>query len=317
MDDNRRFDVRVRSVTWLSPRVNAYELVPENGVALLPEFSAGAHVAVSLPGGIVRSYSILNPQSERNRYVLGVANDVSSKGGSRAFHERVRPGDIVRISEPRNHFPLREDARHSVLIGGGIGVTPLLSMVARLESLGRDWTLHYAVQSIEHAAFASLLVTYASKVNLHLDNVASGVLDLANIIRSASSDTEFYCCGPRPMLAAFEAACVGVAPERVHIECFTADESPATNAGCAVRLARSERVIHVKAGQSILEAVRAAGVDVASSCEQGVCGICEVGVLEGVPDHRDAVLSPAERTANRSMMICCSGALTPTLTLDL
>jgi vanillate O-demethylase ferredoxin subunit len=226
------------------------------------------------------------------------------------------------VGAPRNNFPLAEDAPDSLLIAGGIGITPMLSMVTRLVSLGRAWTLHYCARTRADAAFLDKLDALGGmphgQVRLNFDHDPGGrMLDLAALVAAAPVGAHLYCCGPAPMLAAFEAATAGRLPQQVHVEHFTATEAPATAGGFTVVLAKSGREVFVAAGETILDAVLAAGIEAPHSCMEGVCGSCEASVIDGLPDHRDLVLSNAEKAANRSMMICCSGSKGARLTLDL
>lgn len=314
-------EVRVKAIRHEAQGVHSFELRALPGHEL-PAFTAGAHIDVHLPNGLVRNYSLCNAPSERHRYVIGVNRDARSRGGSQYLHETLRVGDVLTIGAPRNNFALFEDAAHTVLIAGGIGITPLWSMIQRLEELGRSWQLFYAARSRQSAAFLDELRALGPRVqtSLHFnfDQESDGrLLDLAAIAAGARPDSHLYCCGPLPMLAAFEQACANLPPERVHVEYFAAKEAPSTTGGFTVELARSGRVIQVPAGKTILDAVLDAGVDAPYSCMEGVCATCETRVIEGLPEHRDLVLSPEEQAANTTMMICCSGARSPRLVLDL
>jgi vanillate O-demethylase ferredoxin subunit len=309
----------VKSITFEAEDVISLDLRP-SGPEALPPFTAGAHIDIALANGLSRSYSLANPQSETHRYVIGVQKDEASRGGSRLIHEAVRVGETLDASEPRNNFPLVEDAVDSVLIAGGIGITPLWCMAQRLHTLGRDWRLYYAVRSRCRAAFLDRLCDLEpAALHLHADDDHGGqVLDLAPIVAAAKPGTQFYCCGPLPMLAAFEAATAAhLPPDTVHTEYFTAREPVAWTGSFEVVLARRGLTLFVAEGNTILDTLRAAGIEVPHSCLEGVCGTCETAVLEGVPDHRDSVLSPRERESNRTMMICCSGCRGERLTLDL
>nr|WP_249792530.1 PDR/VanB family oxidoreductase [Bradyrhizobium sp. BRP22] len=271
---------------------------------------------------MIRSYSLVNDQSERKRYVIAVNRDAEGRGGSRLIHDTVRVGDIMTISHPRNNFVLQENAAHSVLIAGGIGITPLLAMVRRLEGLGRSWELFYATRTRFAAAFLDELHALRRDVhqNLHVtfDHAPLGrKLDLAAIVEGASAEAHLYCCGPVSMLEAFEAATTGRPTDQVHVEYFKAKEKQATDGGFEVRLARSARTIAVEPGKTILSALLDAGITANYACAEGVCGTCETRVIEGVPDHRDQFLSKEERAANKTVMICCSGSKSPTLVLDI
>ncbi len=319
--DIEPFEVQVKSVTREADGINSFVLVALPGQQL-PAFTAGAHVDVHLPGGLHRSYSLVNDPSERHRYVLGVARDLASRGGSRYMHETLRVGDFLRIGPPRNNFPLNEEAPHSVLIAGGIGITPLMSMARRLQSLGRPWSMHFCARSAVNAAFASELQALAGEssaaVSLHFDDEMGGARpDIAAMVASAPKGGHLYCCGPQPMLEAFERATAALPRECVHLESFTAREEADTSGGFTVRLARSGKLLEVAAGKSILDVLLDAGVDVQYGCMQGVCGSCETTVLQGVPDHRDSILDAGARASNRTMMVCCSGSKTPELALDL
>lgn len=314
-------EVRVKSVTFEAERIHSYELRPLAGGAL-PPFTAGAHVDVHLPHGATRSYSLINPQGETHRYVIAVAHDAASAGGSRYMHERLRAGDRLTIGEPQNNFTLAEDAPLSVLIAGGIGVTPIFCMVQRLTALGRAWELHYSARTREAAAFLEPLEALrdagGATLVVNFDHEPGGrMLDIEAIVCATPADAHLYCCGPTGMLDAFERAAQARPPERVHVEYFSAKEAPARGGGFTVVLEKSNRSVFVEEGKTILETLLDEGVDPAHSCMEGVCGTCETRVLEGIPDHRDLVLNDAEKAANKTMMICCSGAKTPTLVLDL
>ena len=311
-------EVRVKSVTHEADGIHSYDLrLPDGGE--LPRFKAGAHIDLKLSNGAVRSYSLINSEHERHRYVIAVALDEHSRGGSRHMHGRVRPGDRLVITPPANTFTLAEDAAMSVLIAGGIGITPIWCMVQRLVALKRPWQLHYAVRGRGAAAFLDELQALGgNSVHLHVDAEAGGkVLDVAAIVRQTPANAHLYCCGPTGMLEAFETATRERPHGNVHVEYFKAREAPAITGGYTVVLAKSNQQVVVNTGQTILDALIAAGLDPARSCSQGVCGTCETRVLEGTPDHRDLVLTPSERAANRTMMICCSGSKSEKLVLDI
>ncbi|WP_375783827.1 PDR/VanB family oxidoreductase [Bradyrhizobium sp. Pha-3] len=314
-------DVLVKRIGYEAERINSYELIARRGGELMP-FTAGSHIDLHLPNGMIRSYSLVNDQRERHRYVIAVNKDAESRGGSSFVHDTVRVGDIMTISRPRNNFALHEEAEHSVLIAGGIGITPLLSMIRRLDALGRRWELFYAARTRAAAAFLDELGAFRSGlhsgIHLDFDDERSGRLfDLSAIVGNAPAHAHLYCCGPVPMLAAFEAATADRPSDRVHVEYFQAREAPATEGGFDVKLARSNRTIAVEPGKTILDALLDAGITANYACTEGVCGTCETRVIEGIPDHRDQFLSKEEQAANTSVMICCSGAKSRTLVLDL
>jgi tetrachlorobenzoquinone reductase len=307
---------RIRSATWEAPSIHTYELVPLDD-DVLPPFAAGAHIDVNLANGMVRSYSLINSQDERHRYVIAVQKDGKSRGGSKWVHENFRLGDVIILGLPRNNFALNEDAEKSVLIAGGIGVTPFLSMIDRLGTISRDWELIYCARKRSAAAFLKRLEG-RPKVRFNFDQEPGGeMLNLSDLVCTASPGTHFYCCGPPPMLEAFQTATKGLAPERVHLEYFTAAQGPARQGGFTVVLGRSEREIIVPPGRTLLEALLGEGVDVPHSCTEGMCGTCETKVLEGTPDHRDSVLTDLERSSNNTIMVCCSGSKSGRLVLDL
>jgi len=321
-------EVRVKSVAYEADGILSYDLRPAGSGAapafsggMLPAFTAGAHIDLHLAQGLVRSYSLVNPQDERLRYLIAVQREPESRGGSRQMHQRLHPGDLVTIAPPRNNFPLAEDARHSILIAGGIGITPIWCMAQRLESLRRPFDLYYAVRRRALAAFLEPIEAMAARrpgtVHLTFDAEGGAMLDLGRLVAGAAPDVHFYCCGPLAMLDAFEAATAQRDRAVVHTEYFTTREVPATEGGFTVVLARSGRNVPVPPGSTIIDALFKAGVDVPHSCLEGVCGTCETKIISGEPDHRDLVLTDAERAAGKTMMICCSGSKSATLVLDL
>ncbi|WGR73145.1 MULTISPECIES: PDR/VanB family oxidoreductase [unclassified Bradyrhizobium] len=299
----------------------SFELRPRAGT-ILPPFTAGAHVEVYLPDLQIRSYSLLNDQNERDRYVIAVRRDANGRGGSRYMHDRLGKGDALTISAPRNHFPLVEDAHHTVFIVGGIGVTPILSMVRRLEQIGRSWEMHFGARSPAHAAFYDYLrafnSTTSSRVRFYFDGgVRDDMLDVGSLIAPLPSDTHLYCCGPLGMMDVFRGATAARPAKTVHFEYFAGAAVGEPSGGFDVELAQSGKTLTVRPGKTILEAMIEAGLDAPYSCREGVCGSCETRVLAGIPDHRDLVLTASERARGETMMICCSGSLSSKLVIDL
>jgi ferredoxin-NADP reductase len=306
---------RLTGIRYAAEGIHLYEFSAVDGSAL-PAFAAGAHVDLHLPNGLVRQYSLCNDPRETDRYVVGIKKDPKSRGGSSYVHEQLKVGTVMSLSAPRNHFALHEEASHTVLVGGGIGITPIACMVQRLRALSASFEVHYSVRRREEAAFLDVLS--GAELHLHVDEEQGGKpLALAAIVARASNDAHLYCCGPAPMLDAFEAAGAGRPEGHVHLERFAAAAPVAAEGGFTVQLARSGRSVFVARGCTILDTLRAAGVDVQASCEQGVCGSCETRVLAGTPDHRDSLLSDEEKRANKVMMVCCSGSKDATLVLDL
>lgn len=282
----------------------------------LPAFSAGAHIDLHLGDGLVRQYSLAGDPADTSRYLLGVLLEPASRGGSAAVHRRLRVGDVLGASLPRNHFGLDPDAPHNLLLAGGIGVTPLLSMAEQLHRDGRDFELHYCTRSAARTAFAERLRdrAWAPRVRLHHDDAAPAQrLDLPRTLAGAPAGTHVYVCGPRGFIdwVLQGARDAGWDEARLHREYFAADPAPGADGGDAafeVELASSGRVVQVQPGQSIVQALGAAGIDVPTSCEQGVCGTCLTRVLSGTPLHRDSYLTDDERAAADQMLPCCSRA---------
>jgi len=312
-----RIRLRLHAIAFETASVRRIDLRHPDGRPL-PAFEAGAHVDLRLNGGLARSYSLLGDPADARRYLLGVQRDPQSRGGSQHLCEAARVGDLIEVSCPRNNFPLAEHAAASVFIAGGIGITPILPMLDRLAALGRSLALHYGVRDREALPFQSRLARHGDRVRVAFSRQpGGGRLDIAAIVGAAPADAELYCCGPRGMLDDFAQATAGRDPARVHTEHFSAAASAAVEGGFEVVLGRSGRTVAVPPGRTILEALNAEGIEPNCSCVQGVCGTCETRVLDGVPDHRDVILTPEERAGNRTIMICVSGAKTPRLVLDL
>ncbi len=309
---------RLTAIRYAARETNLYEFSRLDGAAW-PAAAPGAHVDLHLPGGLTRQYSLVRAGDAPRTYVVGVKRDRASRGGSIYMHDQLRVGMEIEIGGPRNNFPLNEGAALTILFAGGIGVTPIMCMIERLEQLGRAWRLYYSCRSRGEAAFLKALEAKgADKVVFNFDEENGGrFLDIAGIAAAAPADAHLYCCGPTPMLKAFEAATAALPRENAHAEYFTAVEGAAAEGGYVVELRRSKREIAVPQGKTILEMLRAAGVDVTTSCEEGVCGACETPVVSGLPDHRDMILTASERAAGKTMMICCSGSKSERLVLDL
>ncbi len=318
MDGYRR--VKVRAIRQVTPQVNAYELVANEGA--LPLFEAGAHVNVAIGEGLVRSYSLCNDPVERNRYVIAVKREDAGRGGSRTLHQRVREGDPLFISEPRNNFPLFEDAPFSLLIAGGIGITPLLSMLRVLVRNGRDAVMHVCTRSPGDTPFRDELAQepLARRVRFHYDGGVPGQgADLAALLRERSEGAHLYCCGPNGLMNAVRQHGAHWPAETLHFESFggnSLDRPLRVDAPFEVEVKRSGQVLTVPPGKSLLHVLLENGVYVESSCEEGTCATCVVGVLEGTPEHRDTVLTEDER-ANGKMCSCVSRACSKRLVLDL
>jgi len=314
--------VRVARITDEAQDIRSYELVSADG-GPLPAFSAGSHIDLHLPGGLVRQYSLCNDPGEAGRYLVGVLRDAAGRGGSRAVHDTLKQGDTLDISAPRNHFALAHDAPHHLLLAGGIGITPILCMAERLANAGESMTLHYCTRSLERTAFADRIAAsaFAPNATLHHDEGQGTVkFDIAATLASAPAGAHLYVCGPRGFMDAVLGAArsAGWDESRLHYEFFAAAPVDTSGDGAfIVRIASSGRDIPVAADQSVVKALAGAGIEVLTSCEQGVCGTCLTRVLEGCPDHRDAYLTPEEQAANSEFLPCCSRSKTPVLVLDL
>ncbi|MGX9568414.1 PDR/VanB family oxidoreductase [Pseudomonas sp. CFBP 5748] len=302
--------------------IYSFELAPVEG-SMLPAFSAGSHIDVHLPNGLVRQYSLCNHPEECHRYLLGVLLDPASRGGSQAMHEHVHEGSRLRISEPRNLFPLEHAAGYSVLFAGGIGITPILCMAERLARIGAPFELHYCGRSAGRMAFIEYIrhSPFADRVHVHVDDgEESQRLDAAQVLSMPAADRHLYVCGPN----GFMEHVLGTARERgwaeaqLHREYFAAAAAPASEAGgFEVQLASSGLCLQVPADRSVAQVLLEAGIDIPLSCEQGICGTCITRVLEGEPDHRDMFLTDAERARNDQFTPCCSRARSTRLVLDL
>lgn len=316
--------VRVRSMMRQTPQILTVVLESLERQAL-PPFEPGAHIDLRLGTGLARSYSIVGHAGHPSRYEIAVALDAQSRGGSRHVHEKLRVGDEIDISSPRNLFELAKNAPQSVLIAGGIGITPLWAMVQALEQRGQPWTLCYAARSRTHAAYLEEIESLAGQSPVgqlltHFDDEAGGTpLDIASVLASAPADAHLYCCGPAPMLAAYEQAAAQWPADHVHLERFGAEAASTGSDASSFELvlARSGQKLDIPADKSILDVLLDSGIDAPYGCMQGVCGMCEVPVLEGTPDHRDHILSEHTRQSNTGIIVCCSRSLTRSLTIDL
>jgi ferredoxin-NADP reductase len=289
----------------------------------LPEWEAGAHLDVVLRSDLVRQYSLCGDPADRSRWEVAVLREASGRGGSAYVHDRLAVGDAVRVRGPRNHFRLEQSPGY-LFIAGGIGVTPLLPMLGVASARGATWRLVYGGRSIESMAFVREVTTsFPGKVDLVPED-EMGLIDLDALLGVPSPGTLVYCCGPESLLAAVTQRMSTWPAGSLHVERFSAaathaasQQSLDSRSNFEVELARSGKVLAVGPRQSVLEAVESAGVAVLSSCREGTCGTCETVVIEGLPDHRDSLLSAAERAANDCMMICISRSFSPRLVLEL
>jgi vanillate O-demethylase ferredoxin subunit len=314
--------VRVSARREEARDIASFELVAADGQAL-PAFSAGAHIDVKVGDGLVRQYSLCNDSTETHRYLIAVLKDPATRGGSKAMHERVRVGDELEISAPRNHFPLAHEARRSVLLAGGIGVTPILCMAERLAAASADFELHHCTRSPERTAFRERIADgrFGSRVHHHFDDgPPEQKLDLAAFVARQEGDTHLYVCGPKGFMDAVlnEARSQGWPETRLHYEFFAAGPvDRANDDGFEVQVASSGQVVAVAKDETVVQALGRIGIEVPTSCEQGVCGTCITRVLEGVPDHKDVYFTADEQAANDQFTPCCSRSRSQRLVLDL
>jgi tetrachlorobenzoquinone reductase len=310
-------EVRLTAIRYAARDTNLYEFRRPDG-GPLPAYEPGAHVDMHLPNGLLRNYSLVIAKPEAGVYTFGIKRDPASRGGSRYIHDELHVGKTLKIGAPRNNFPLHEDAAHTVLLAGGIGITPIWCMVQRLADLGRSWSLHYSCRSRSDMAFLEALEAMTGP-NFHFDDENAGkFLNVAGIVAAAPKDAHLYCCGPTPMLKAFEAATTDWPRGQIHVEYFTPkQQEPARRGGFTVELARSGQEFFIPEGHSILQVLLDEGVDVDYSCELGICGACEQRVISGTPEHRDSILTEEEQAENTRVMICCAGCKSDRLVLDL
>jgi len=307
----------------------SFELASPDG-AELPAYSAGAHVEIVTPGGHVRHYSLYGDPRERRRYRIAVLRCPDTRGGSASMHGELHEGARLDVSAPRNHFPLSLRARHSILLAGGIGITPILCMARQLAAGGGSFELHYSCRSGRHAAFHNELGTepFAARTRFHFSAEGaggSGRLDLDGVLRLPAPGVHIYACGPGAFMDAVASTARrhGWPDAQLHSERFCAGADPLAAARLAagpafdIRIASTGQLVRVPEGVTALAALAGSGVQVRSSCGQGVCGTCVTGILQGRPDHRDQCLTPAERARNDCFTPCCSRSRTPLLVLDL
>lgn len=301
--------------------VVSFELARADGGAL-PAFSAGSHIDVQVPGGLTRQYSLCNPTGMNSTYRIAVLRDAKSRGGSIAMHDAVKEGDVITISEPRNHFPLVHAVK-TILFAGGIGITPLLCMAHRLAHVGAEFELHYCTRGRDRTAFIDEIAAsdFASRVQFHFDDGAEDQkLQLGPLLAQVDAQTHLYVCGPAGFIQFVTewAKGSGWPQGQVHVEFFAAPEQDkAGDRPFDVKIASTGQVIPIAADQTVVKALAAAGVEVLTSCEQGVCGTCITRVLEGECDHRDMYFTDEEKAKHDQFTPCCSRAKSPLLVLDL
>ncbi|MFB4295780.1 PDR/VanB family oxidoreductase [Actinomadura sp. NTSP31] len=309
-------DLLVAAKTPASDGVVTLALARPDG-GRLPDWAPGAHIDLVLPNGLTRQYSLCGDRWDARTYRIGVLREPAGRGGSAFVHEELEAGDLVGLGGPRNNFRLVPAERY-LFVAGGIGITPLLPMIAQTELLGIEWRLLYGGRTRSSMAFLDELAPYGDKVTVSPED-EHGLLDLDAWLPATPEGIKVYCCGPGALLDAVERRCAAWPPGRLRTERFVAADQNRTSADTSfeVELRRTGRTLSVARDQSLLQALGDAGVPVLSSCRQGLCGTCETTVLDGVPDHRDSLLDETERAAGDCMFVCVSRSNSPRLVLDL
>ena len=319
-ETGRAAELRLRVTEKSKTAEDVVNLKLESIKGALPTFQPGAHIDLHLQNGLIRQYSLTNGPAETSQYSIGVKREPDSRGGSTAIHDTVAVGDVIAASAPRNNFPLRRDALKTVLIAGGIGITPLLSMAQTLHKMNLDFELHYFVRSDGQIAFRDKLAALGASVNLHKGlspDQTEGALK--KIAKDPGFANHMYICGPGPMLsiARATAQAAGWTDDAVHFEYFKNETEIDTSAEFTIELARSAMTLEVPAGRSILEVLRDNGIKMPSSCEQGACGTCKVDLIEGEALHQDVYLNESEKSRGDTIITCISRAKSDRLILDL
>jgi vanillate monooxygenase ferredoxin subunit len=314
--------VKVEKKTIEALDICSFELVSTDAKPL-PSFSAGSHIDVQIKSGLTRQYSLCNHPNEQHRYQIAVLRDPQSRGGSAAMHDDIHEGSEIQISPPKNHFPLAHDAKHSILLAGGIGVTPVLCMAERLANIGASFEMHYSARAEDRAAFRQRLLqcSFAKNVYFHFDDGApEQKLDLTAVLDRANENTHLYVCGPGGFIDYVLATARGAKfkPEQIHFEHFGAKELDTSHdQSFKVKVASSGATFLVPAEKSIATVLSENGIEIPLSCEQGVCGTCITRVLSGIPEHRDLYFSDEEHAKNDQFTPCCSRSKSSELVLDL
>lgn len=315
-------NVQIASKTLETDDICLLELAKSDGSAL-PAFSAGAHIDVHLPGGLIRQYSLCNHPGESHRYQIAVLRDPESRGGSVLIHDELNVGDEIGISEPRNLFPLEHEAGKHLLIAGGIGITPILCMAERLSHMSREFELHYCTRTPEETAFRQRIQdsAFSNRTQFHHSRHGDGKrLDAETLLAKPEAGAHLYVCGPNPFMEHIlkTARQQGWPESHLHREYFAADAiSHEGDTAFEIQLASSGAVIEVPADRTALEVLLENDIDLPFACEEGVCGTCATRLLEGEPDHRDVFMTPEEHAANEEFAACCSRSRSKRLVLDI
>jgi ferredoxin-NADP reductase len=315
-DQPRALELRVKAMAWEADGVLSVTLAAAGG-GELPPWTPGAHIDVDLGPGLSRQYSLCGDPADRQHWQIAVLHEPAGRGGSEFVHTRLRPGDMVSANGPRNRFAL-EAAGEYLFIAGGIGITPLLPMLAAASATGAAWRLLYGGRRRGSMAFLDVIAAYGGRADV-LPQDETGLLPVEAAVTATGPEALVYCCGPAPLLAAVEACCAGHG-RALRLERFTAkpaEPRDTPDSAFEVVCKRSGVTVPVRAGQSVLSALQDAGLPVSYSCQEGICGTCETAVLNGDIDHRDSVLSDDERAAGDTMFVCVSRSRSPRLVLDL
>ncbi len=314
--------VKVTKKTIEAEGIVSFELRSPSGDDL-PVFTAGSHIDVHIAGKYIRQYSLCNAPDERHRYLLGVLREPGGTGGSAAMHDVISEGDLVQVSPPRNSFHLNDNSDFSLLLAGGIGVTPLMSMAQHLATLGRAFTMHYCARSPERCAFYKELneSEFRNQIIFHFDDGPEGQkLDLVNLLSTRPEGANLYVCGPKGFMEAVISNGEKAWPaDTIHREYFSADPQVGhdNDEGFQVKIDSTGEIYDIPEDKTVVDALFEYGIKIPVSCEQGICGTCITGVLEGIPDHRDGIFSDEEHSANDQMTPCCSRSKSKLLVLDL
>lgn len=316
-DDDGVLDLRVEQIRRESEGVVSVTLADPQGAAL-PAWTPGAHLDLVLPG-VTRQYSLCGDPHDRYAYRVAVLREERSRGGSRFVHDTLRVGDLVEVGGPRNRFPLVPAERY-LFLAGGIGITPVLPMVAAAEAAGAQWSLAYGGRRRASMAFLGELAAYGDRADI-MAEAERGPLDLDALLGTPRDDTAVYCCGPEGLLLAVEQRCASWPEGSLHVERFRAKAQPADETAhdreFEAVCERTGTTVRIPVGRSVLDCLEEAGVAVPSACREGVCGSCETKVLAGEVEHRDSLLSASERESGHTMMLCVSRAACDRLVLDL
>lgn len=317
-EESVRRVLRVQQKSWEAEGITSLTLVDPSGRPL-PTWRPGAHLSLHLPNGLVREYSLCSDPEDTRQWTVAVLRTPDSRGGSSHIHDQLPIGTHIEVDGPRNAFRLDEGPKY-YLIAGGIGVTPIISMIRELRAQGADWSVLYTGRSRESMAFLDEFTSFPrERVHIHVNEEEGGLVDIPGLVRAQDPRTLIYCCGPTPLMDAVSEAVQN--PSKLRLERFKAPapvvDPDAVETGFDVVLQSSGQKITVGPDESVLDALEGAGIEVAKSCTEGICGTCETRVLCGEVDHRDFLLSPEEHEAQGTMMVCVSRSRSPQLTLDL